>query len=84
VCSSDLELTIERSAKFGGGLHFDDYNELEKLYVEGKLHPADLKNAVADSLIETLTPIRKYFETPKNHQMIEELERVSAGIKKPK
>jgi tyrosyl-tRNA synthetase len=78
------ELTIERSAKFGGGLHFDDYNEMEKLFAEGKLHPMDLKNAVADSLIETLTPIRKYFETPKNHQMIEELERVTAGIKKPK
>ncbi len=77
------ELTIERSAKFGGGLHFDDYKELEKLYLEGKLHPMDLKNAVADELIDILAPIRKHFETPKNHQMIEELERVTAGIKKP-
>jgi tyrosyl-tRNA synthetase len=77
------ELTIERPTKFGGKLHFDDYKELEQLYVEGKLHPADLKTAVADELIDILAPIRKYFETPKNHQMIEELERVSAGIKKP-
>ena len=78
------ELTIERPAKFGGTLHFSDYKELEKLFAEGRLHPADLKAGVADALIEILAPIRKKFEQPKYHEMLEQLERITSGVPKPK
>ncbi|MEM2975058.1 MAG: tyrosine--tRNA ligase [Candidatus Bathyarchaeia archaeon] len=62
---------IERPAKFGGNIEFHTYEELEKTYRDGKLHPMDLKKAVAEELIKILTPVRKYFET--NRQAKESL-----------
>ncbi|MDD5416941.1 MAG: tyrosine--tRNA ligase [Candidatus Aenigmarchaeota archaeon] len=55
------ELIIERPTKFGGTLKFKTYEELEETYVQGKLHPLDLKNAVSGELIKIITPIRKLF-----------------------
>ncbi|MEM4714266.1 MAG: tyrosine--tRNA ligase, partial [Candidatus Nanoarchaeia archaeon] len=76
------ELTIERPQKYGGTIHFDNYEELEKMFAEGLIHPIDLKNAVADSLIEILKPIREHFEKPKYHEMLEPLEDLARGVKK--
>jgi len=59
------ELEVERPAKFGGGVSFDNYTELEKAYVEGKLHPSDLKPAVARALADILEPARQHFEKNK-------------------
>jgi tyrosyl-tRNA synthetase len=56
---------IERPTKFGGTIEFENYQELEKAYAKGSLHPQDLKNAVAEELARILTPIRKYFEENK-------------------
>jgi len=50
---------ISRSDKFGGNLEIEDYEGLEKLYVQGKLHPMDLKNAVTEYLEQIISPIRK-------------------------
>jgi len=50
---------VERPAKFGGNLEFDDYNSLEEKYAEGKLHPLDLKNAVIEYLEQIIAPIRE-------------------------
>ncbi|MEK6945699.1 MAG: tyrosine--tRNA ligase [Nanoarchaeota archaeon] len=50
---------IKRPEKFGGNLEFDNYEELEKVYSHGKLHPLDLKNAVVDYLWKIIEPIRK-------------------------
>jgi len=63
---------IERPAKFGGTVEFENYEELEKAYAQGKLHPQDLKNAVAEEISKIINPIRKYFET--NKQAKEHLE----------
>ncbi len=57
---------IKRPSKFGGTMEFESFNELEKTYAEGKLHPMDLKNNVAEELIRILEPIRKYFETDRD------------------
>lgn len=54
-------LLIERPPKFGGNLELS-YDELLKLYGDGKLHPLDLKNAVANDLIKILEPVRDYFK----------------------
>jgi tyrosyl-tRNA synthetase len=56
---------VERPAKFGGTVEFQSYNELEKSYSQGNLHPQDLKNAVAKELATILEPVRRYFETDK-------------------
>ena len=56
------EFTIHRPAKFGGDVTYTTFEELKRDFAEGKLHPLDLKNAVAEYLIELLKPIREYFE----------------------
>ena len=67
-------LEIRRDPKWGGDLSYSSYEELEKDYVEKKLHPQDLKNAVAEWLIEKLAPARKYFEDPDRKAALEEIE----------
>jgi len=46
-------------------LEVQSYEELEKVYREGDLHPADLKKETVESLDEILKPIRSYFEKNK-------------------
>jgi len=58
-------IVIERPPKFGGKLEVQGYNELEKLYRQGKLHPSDLKTAVAIELDKLIRPAREYFEKNK-------------------
>ncbi len=41
---------------------YEDYAELRRDYVEGKIHPLDLKEAVADRLTEILRPLRRWAE----------------------
>jgi len=55
--------SIQRPAKCGGSVTFESCDELDKTYAEGKLHPQDLKNGVAEALIKILEPVRRYFET---------------------
>ena len=50
---------IQRPAKFGGDIIFKSYTELERAYLAGKLHPMDLKAALAGELNTILAPIRK-------------------------
>ena len=56
------EMTVNRSAKFGGTVVFENFNDLERLYLEKKLHPADLKTAVAKYVDKIISPVRKHFE----------------------
>jgi len=69
-----FKLKITRSKKFGGDIVYIDYLDLEKDFFDGKLHPADLKSAVAESIIKILEPVRKHFEKPKMKKMKEEME----------
>ena len=54
-------LEIPRPAKYGGPENFENYGEIEKNYVEGKIHPLDLKNGVTEALIAILKPVREHF-----------------------
>jgi tyrosyl-tRNA synthetase len=68
-------LMIPRSPKYGGPENFNKYEELEKAYVEGKLHPLDLKEGVAEALIEILSSVREYFsEHPKKLDEMRKIE----------
>jgi len=55
-------LEVHRESKHGGEVRFGTFAELKEAYIEGKLHPQDLKAAVAESLINLLEKPRKYFE----------------------
>ncbi len=61
----DFVLHIERPERYGGPIDYYSYDELEKDYVEGRLHPLDLKKATADALISLLKPIRNMIENDK-------------------
>lgn len=58
-------MKIERPERFGGNIEFSGYQELEKSYSEGKIHPMDLKNGVSDYLDRMIEPIRSHFENSK-------------------
>lgn len=66
-------ITIERPSKFGGNLELQNFEELKKIYSEGKLHPLDLKNMVADKLSDILAPTREYFKKNKEAREGKEL-----------
>jgi tyrosyl-tRNA synthetase len=55
------KLVVRRNEKYGGDIEFDSFKELEAYYKEGKLHPADLKSAVAENLDVLIKPIRDKF-----------------------
>lgn len=50
---------IERPAKFGGNLSFKNYEELEEVFSQKRLHPMDLKKALAKEINAILEPMRK-------------------------
>lgn len=56
------KLEVRRPARYGGPIELRDAGELKELYAAGELHPADLKAALAEALIELLAPVRRYFE----------------------
>ncbi|MCL5873984.1 MAG: tyrosine--tRNA ligase [Candidatus Thermoplasmatota archaeon] len=41
---------------------YGSYRDLERDFVEGKIHPADLKDSLSLKLIDILEPSKKYFE----------------------
>ncbi|HHE36778.1 MAG TPA: tyrosine--tRNA ligase [Candidatus Woesearchaeota archaeon] len=53
------QLLVKRPEKFGGDIAYSDYEALEKDYVTKKLHPEDLKKAVAEEIISLLKPMKK-------------------------
>ena len=44
------QIIVKRDKKYGGDLKYKTYDELEKDFKNKKLHPLDLKNAVADEI----------------------------------
>lgn len=49
---------IERPEKYGGNLEYENYEAIEKDFAEEKLHPMDLKKAVAREINELLDIVR--------------------------
>lgn len=75
IFAENTSLTIPRALKYGGPVTFNSYEDLEKAYVKGELHPLDLKEGVADSLTEILSPVREYFSRhPKNLEKMKQIE----------
>jgi len=55
---------ISRPERYGGNVVYTEIDKLISDYKSEKLYPADLKNGLAEWLIEKLEPARKYFERP--------------------
>lgn len=49
---------VKRPAKFGGNLIFSHYSEIEDLFLKKKLHPLDLKIALAEEINLLLKPFQ--------------------------
>ncbi len=68
----EVEFTINRPSRFGGPITVHTYEELKRLYVNGRIHPLDLKNALAEHLIKLIAPIRERILTnPETRELIE-------------
>jgi tyrosyl-tRNA synthetase len=66
------KIKIERPIKFGGNAEYSSYQELEKDFEKGNLHPMDLKNSVSFSINEMLKPVREYFEKNNSAKALKE------------
>ncbi|MCL5433434.1 MAG: tyrosine--tRNA ligase [Candidatus Marsarchaeota archaeon] len=66
VLPNEGSIIIERDNKFGGDLKIESARQLKAIYTEGKLHPLDLKNYLAEYLIKKMKRVRDYFESNKD------------------
>lgn len=57
------EIILHRPEKFGGDLTFTSYEALSEAYGSGAIHPADLKKAAGEYMVELLRPVREYLES---------------------
>ncbi|KNE63391.1 tyrosine-tRNA ligase [Allomyces macrogynus ATCC 38327] len=67
----NASFTIKRPEKFGGDSTYTSFEDLEKAFAEKKVHPGDLKKAVAEALNVLLEPIRAAFNTPELQELTE-------------
>jgi len=67
------ELLIKREDRFGGNLLINNTKDLKDIYTNGELHPMDLKNTIADILIEVLKPAREKFNNSESQQLIKRI-----------
>jgi tyrosyl-tRNA synthetase len=73
IFEKQKELLIQRPEKFGGDMSLKSLEELEKAYATGKLHPMDLKKAVAEAINSYLEPVRKHFSRGKPKELLEKV-----------
>lgn len=74
VLTNIKEFSITRPAKYGGDVLFTEFSDLEESYKQGDIHPLDLKNAVADALIQILEPVRDHFR--KHPDRLEKMKKI--------
>jgi tyrosyl-tRNA synthetase len=70
------KLKINRPKKFGGTINYSSVESLKEDFKSGILHPADLKPAVAESLIILLKPARDHFSKGKPKKYLDELNKL--------
>jgi tyrosyl-tRNA synthetase len=76
IFAREGEFRIARSEAHGGDLVFTSPDEVDEAFLSGALHPADLKNGVAEWLVETLRPAREAFASPDKQALIAELDQL--------
>lgn len=56
-------LLVERESRHGGDVEYQTHGDLAADFAAGRLHPSDLKLAVARGLEDAVRPIREHFES---------------------
>jgi len=56
---SKKKFIVDRPKKYGGKTSYENYEQIEKDFIKKKLHPLDLKIAVANEIDKLLKPIDK-------------------------
>ena len=79
IFGADKTLKVERKDEYGGDLHYEEFEELTEDFKSGELHPLDLKEAVAEQVIERFEPVREKFK--ENPELLRPLEEI--GHEKP-
>ena len=74
VFPRDGEFRIARSEQHGGNLIFTSADEVDEAFLSGALHSADLKNGVADWLVDVLRPAREAFASPEQQAALAEVD----------
>jgi len=54
---------------------YTDANVLEEDYRVGKIHPSDLKPAIADAINRIIAPVRKHFESGEPKKLLEKVKK---------
>ncbi|KAK7681759.1 hypothetical protein QCA50_015106 [Cerrena zonata] len=65
--------SVFRKEEFGGSLHYKSRDDIDDDFAAKKLHPKDLKAAVADAIVRLLEPIQKAFEESEEWKSTEKL-----------
>ncbi|KAH9849085.1 tyrosine tRNA ligase [Lenzites betulinus] len=65
--------SIFRKEEHGGSLHYASFDALKEDFKEKKVHPKDLKAAVAEGIVRLLDPIRQAFQNDEEWQKVEKL-----------
>ena len=74
VFPRDSEFRIARTPEHGGDMRFTSPEEVDEAFLSAALHPADLKNGVAEWLVEALAPARRTFAEPGHRALLGEME----------
>ncbi len=69
-------ITIKRDEKYGGTFTAKTYQELKDRFASGDLYPLDLKNNLANILIEILEPARRAFGDNDSKELIQEIRNI--------
>ncbi len=77
VFRENKPLRLERNPKYGGDVEIETYQQLEKSFTSGELHPKDLKANISRILSKRLAPVREYFR--KHPRPLEEMRNLGSG-----
>lgn len=67
-------IEVRRPRKEGGTATFTDFDALSQAYRKGSVHPLDLKESAAESLVDILSPVRREFET--KPELLDKMKRI--------
>jgi tyrosyl-tRNA synthetase len=59
LSADDEPFVVERPDEYGGNVVYESYDELESDFVEGELHPADLKPSAGAAIADLVAPVRE-------------------------
>lgn len=62
VFGADETLKIERDEEYGGDVIYEEFETMAEDFESGELHPLDLKEAVAEEVVERFKPVRERFK----------------------